>query len=277
MFQRIGLFILLLCYFPQHLLAQEWEFGALVGSSGYIGDINPRNPFKFTDAASTLFAKYNYSSYTSFKLAFTKASVQGNDANSSNANQNLRNLNFTSAISDFSLLYEFNFFEFIPGQKKTNFTPYAITGISYFTFNPQTSYNGIAYNLRDLGTEGQGTNLNPDKKYKTASFAIPFGLGLKYSFKRNFILGFELGYRNTFTDYLDDISGNYVNKTALTSTNGAVAAALADRSAEVNQGVSIGQANLQRGDNTRRDFYMFTGISLSYAFLPIKCPPISRK
>lgn len=266
-----------MCYFPQHLLAQEWEFGALVGSSGYIGDINPRNPFKFTDAASTLFAKYNYSSYTSFKLAFTKASVQGNDANSSNANQNLRNLNFTSAISDFSLLYEFNFFEFIPGQKKTNFTPYAITGISYFTFNPQTSYNGIAYNLRDLGTEGQGTNLNPDKKYKTASFAIPFGLGLKYSFKRNFILGFELGYRNTFTDYLDDISGNYVNKTALTSTNGAVAAALADRSAEVNQGVSIGQANLQRGDNTRRDFYMFTGISLSYAFLPIKCPPISRK
>jgi len=277
MFQRIGLFLLLFCYSPQYLHAQEWEFGAFTGASGYIGDLNTRNPFKFTDQANAFFLKYNYSSLSAYKFVITQAAIQANDANSSNSSQKQRNLNFNSAITELALLYEFNFFEFIPGQRKNNFTPYAFTGISYFTFNPQTSYNGNTYNLRDLGTEGQGTSLNPAKKYGTAAIAIPFGLGLKYSFKRNFIIGFELGYRNTLTDYLDDVSGKYVNKTALTSTNGTIAAALADRSADVNSGVYIGQADLQRGDQSRRDFYMFSGITISYAFLPIKCPPFSNK
>ena len=111
MFQRIGLFLLLFCYSPQYLLAQEWEFGAFTGTSGYIGDLNPRNPFKFTDQANSFFLKYNYSRLSAYKIAITQAAIQANDANSSNASQKQRNLNFNSAITELALLYEFNFFE----------------------------------------------------------------------------------------------------------------------------------------------------------------------
>ena len=44
-----------------------------------------------------------------------------------------------------------------------------------------------------------------------------------------------MGYRNTNTDYLDDVSGNYVNK----GTTQTVSKALADRSGE-KTGVYIG-------------------------------------
>jgi len=51
-------------------------------------------------------------------------------------------------------------------------TGYIFGGFSYFQFNPQTTYNGETVTLRDVKTEGVGYN-----KY---SFAIPFGVGVKW-------------------------------------------------------------------------------------------------
>ena len=105
MFQRIGLFLLLFCYSPQYLHAQEWEFGAFTGASGYIGDLNTRNPFKFTDQANAFFLKYNYSSLSAYKFVITQAAIQANDANSSNSSQKQRNLNFRSIVKEETLKF----------------------------------------------------------------------------------------------------------------------------------------------------------------------------
>jgi hypothetical protein len=37
---------------------------------------------------------------------------------------------------------------------------------------------------------------------------IPYGIGIKYNIGGKFSLAADMGYRYTFTDYLDDVSGN---------------------------------------------------------------------
>ena len=274
--QKIGFSIVFLILLTtSSLKAQEWEFGMNVGSMGYIGDLNRNNPLKFTNPGVSVNVRYAFTPFSGLKLGLTQGSIQANDANSSQAFEKARNLSFSSNITELSLNYEYYFFPFSPGSNKERFTPYIFFGVAGFMFDPKAEFNGETYFLRELGTEGQGTTLNSSAKYSNLNVAIPFGIGAKYNFVDNFNLGFELGYRNTFTDYLDDISKNYVDKTVLTATNGQLATSLSDRSGEINNGINLGEAYTQRGDASRRDFYMFAGVSISYTLTPIKCPNIS--
>lgn len=274
--RKIGFLIVFLSFtLITKLKAQEWEFGTMVGSMGYIGELNRHNPLKFTDPGFSINVRYAFTPFSGLKLAFTQGSIQGDDANSTQAFEKARNLSFSSNITELSLNYEYYFFPFSPGTNKERFTPYVFAGIAGFMFDPKAEFNGSTYYLRELGTEGQGTTLNSSSKYSNLNISIPFGIGAKYNFADNFNLGFELGYRNTYTDYLDDISKNYVDKTVLTATNGQLATSLSDRSGEINNGINLGEAYTQRGDASRRDFYMFAGITLSYTLTPIKCPNLS--
>lgn len=268
--------VLFLLLSTQSLMAQEWEFGFNVGGMGYMGELNRHNPLKITDPALSLNVRYAFTPFSGLKLSVTQGSVQGNDANSTQSFEKSRNLSFKSNITELALNYEYYFFPFTPGSGKERFTPYVFFGIAGFMFDPTAEYNGKTYNLRELGTEGQGTALNKTAKYSNINMAVPFGIGMKYNFIDNFNLGVELGYRNTFTDYLDDISTVYVDKTALASTNGQLAADLSDRSGEINNGINLGEAYTQRGDASRRDFYMFAGLTITYTLTPIKCPKISN-
>ncbi|PTB89750.1 hypothetical protein C9994_17455, partial [Marivirga lumbricoides] len=74
--------------------------------------------------------------------------------------------------------------------------------------------------LRELGTEGQnfdkaqykelyGKDL--PKPYSRIQIVIPVGLGARYKLSSNFDIALEISYRHTFTDYLDDVGGEYVD------------------------------------------------------------------
>lgn len=268
-------FLLLLLMIAKFSSAQEWEIGTNVGMMGYIGDLNRNNILKFTNPAASINVRYALTPFHGLKLSFTQGTVQADDKDSKFDYQKARNLNFTSNISEIAINYEYYFFPFTPGSGKERFTPYVFLGIAGFRFEPTTELNGVTYKLRELGTEGQGTSFNSSKKYSNTALSIPFGIGFKYNFVDNFNLGLELGYRNTLTDYLDDVSKVYADKDVLENNNGIVSALLSDRSGEVNNGVYIGETNTQRGDASRRDFYMFAGITLTYTFTPIKCPKLS--
>lgn len=270
-----SLFLFILLTSIESLIAQEWEFGFNVGAMGYMGELNRHNPLKFTDPAAAINVRYAFTPYSGLKLGLTQGSIQGADANSSQSFEKTRNLSFKSNITELSLNYEYYFFPFTPGSGKEKFTPYVFIGFAGLLFEPIAEYNGITYKLRELGTEGQGTSFNKDSKYNNIEMSVPFGIGAKYNFVDNFNLGFELGYRNSFTDYIDDISKNYADKTILANTNGAISAILSDRSGEINNGVNLGEAYTQRGDASRRDFYMFAGLTISYTLTPIKCPKIT--
>ncbi len=265
--------VLLFC--SQHLKAQEWEFGVNVGAMGYMGDLNRNNPLNFTNPGAALNIRYAFTPYSGLKLGFTVGGIKGDDANANTDFERSRNLSFKSNITELALNYEYYFFPFTPGSGKEKFTTYVFVGIAGFMFDPTAEYQGNTYKLRELGTEGQGTSINKTPKYSNMNLAVPFGVGMKYNVFDNFNFGIELGYRNTFTDYLDDVSKNYVDKTVLTNENGILAAQLSDRSGEINNGVNLGEAYTQRGDASRRDFYMFAGITISYTLTPIKCPNLS--
>jgi hypothetical protein len=152
-----------------------------------------------------------------------------------------------------------------------NSTPFGFTGLNVFYFNPKAQYQGQTYALRQMGTEGQFVT-GKGTSYSLLSFGIPVGVGLKCALGKKVTLGAEIGYRFNFTDYLDDVSGNYANYDDIYAKSGVVAAALSDRSGEVNNGVNVGREGSMRGNFGKNDKYMFAGITLSYTFVTQKCP-----
>jgi hypothetical protein len=259
---KYALSVLFLLFFFT-LSAQTWETGGFIGGSGYMGDLNQAKPYKLTNIALGGQLKRNIDGYWALKLAFTQGKIQANDANSDNADFRQRNLSFFSPLSEVSLQTEFNFFRYVPSVSDKLYTPYIFTGISYLFFNPKTSYNGNTYELNTYRTEGQSLV----KTYKKEALAIPYGAGIKYNFTTKWSIIGEIGYRTAFTDFLDDVSGVYPDKSTL---NDATRVALSDRSGE-NTGIYTGSAGSQRGDFRKHDTYMFAGISLTYTFLSPRC------
>ena len=253
------LFLFLFLARPQRVSAQYSEVGILAGVSDYNGELNPGLlNFKFLHPAGGLMYRYNLNPHWALKGNAYYGIVSGADAQSTDPFQQNRNLSFKSGLLDVSGEFEFNFFPYEPSNTRTIVTPYIFAGISLFKFNPKAEFNGTWYALQTLGTEGQGNALVPDSKpeYSLTQFAIPFGGGMKISVKK-FSFGVELGVRRAYTDYLDDVSGTYVDPVALVASKGMIAAILADRSVIHSPDTGVGR---QRGNPNDKDWYMFTGL-----------------
>jgi hypothetical protein len=247
--------ILLLTFVSLTATAQTWEVGGFAGGAGYMGDLNQNDPFKFSGVAGGAFVRRNFDGYLSLKLGFNYGVIKGADSLSQNAQAFSRNLSFKTQLSELSLTGEFNFMEYVPSVSKNYYTPYVFAGIAYTGYTPQAVYQGQTYDLRTLQTEGVS--------YPGSTIAIPFGVGIKYNIAGRLTLGADLGYRIASTDYLDDVSGVYPDRTKLQT---ALSAALSDRSAN-----HKGVPGTQRGDLRPKDTYMFLGLSLSYTFITQKC------
>lgn len=238
--------------------AQTLEVGISGGASYYIGDLNPALPYNQSQLAYGALARYNINNRWSVKFAYTRGKLQGDDLKA-NAVAN-RELNFRTKINDFSLVAEFNFWEYFTGSKKNYFTPYIFAGVGFFTFKP-FNFNGV--DLQASGTEGQMTDMYNDSNvdwekeiadrtpYKLWSISFPFGFGFKYSLSKRLALGLEWGMRKTLTDYIDDVSTTYY-------TND-------DPVSNPNPNVTY-EAGMQRGNESNMDWYNFTLLSITYKF-----------
>ena len=137
-------------------------------------------------------------------------------------------------------------------------------GVPFFTKSfSDTSGNKIY--LEPLSTEGQGLAQYPDrKKYKLTQFSIPFGGGIRLRVTDNISLGYELGFRKTFTDYLDDVSSTYVDPFVLAQAKGLKAVEMAFRGGEVkNSNAVYPPDGTMRGGAKYKDWYYFHGITLT--------------
>jgi len=253
------LFILLV-FFSFTVKAQTWEVGASVGGAGYMGDLNPNNPLKVSGISFGGFVQRNFDGYLSAKINLTYGSISAADSNSSNQQFRERNLSFTTGLYELAVIGEFNFMKYIPEAGQNKFTPFIYLGGAAVNYYPSTIYDGKKYELRQYETEGE------KKPYPTTAFSIPYGAGIKYNILGKWTLSADIGYRNPNTDYLDDVSGNYVNKGNVP----AIYKELADPSGE-KTGVFIGSPGTQRGDGNPRDTYFFTQITISYTFVTQKC------
>ena len=241
--------------------SQKIDLNLFLGASNYEGDMQS-NFFKFTQPGFTIGGgiTYQLSDRIYVRTGITFASLSADDKK--NPKVYFRNLNFKTSIQELHLAFEYHLFNI----DDIRFSPYFFGGLAVYHFNPYTKdMAGNKYYLQPLSTEGQGFYLNR-KQYSLTQFAIPFGGGIKYALNDNIKIGVEVGMRKLFTDYLDDVSTNYVDKNLLFDNRGAKAVELAFRGGEIPNNpvyASYPAADTKRGDPSNKDWYYFTGLTLS--------------
>jgi hypothetical protein len=245
------------------LRAQVSELGITGGVSYYIGDLNPLRHYPAnTHLAGGAFYRYNFDPRYAIRLQGLFTRLEAWDYNSDDPLQLRRNLGFRTNLFEASALLEINFLKYRSLDRKDNhlWTPYVFVGLAYFHFNPQGLLDDTWYDLQPLGTEGQGTSAGGEP-YSLDVMSIPFGVGFKFALTDKLDLGLEWGLRRTYTDYLDDVSGVYVDNAQLAFETGPLTAALADPSVLRETGFNTGRA---RGDGKTVDWYQYSGLSLSW-------------
>lgn len=260
------------------------------GAANFLGELGGANQigtyfvkdmeFSTTCPSAALAYRYKMSQWFAVTGGFHYLLVKGNDNLTTEPFRQNRNLNFKSNIFELSVQGELYFtkeqqghlyrIKNAKGKKNYKLQVYAFAGVGGFYYNPKALYHGKWVALQPLGTEGEGLPDGP-KKYSRFSICIPYGLGASEGVGRDWSVGLEIGIRKTFTDYIDDVSGNYYDKAAIAEAHGQTAVALSDpsiapyplsleNSAHYQQ-TSTGQ---QRGDPTHKDAYFFTNITVTY-------------
>ena len=252
-------------YVPQPISskASSHEIGIFLGGSYYIGDLNPIGHFnRFTRPAAGALYRMNFNSRLSAKAIASFGIIEANDSYSLSESHRNRNLNFKSKIAEMAVEGEFNFLPFKTGNKKFALTsPYIFAGVAVYNYNPTGYYDDRWHTLQPLGTEGQGTTFGPSRSYSLTQVSIPFGVGFKMNTAKRIGIAFEWGLRKTFNDYLDDVSGKYVDPVLLASEKGPIAAGLSDKSLVKEGGSNVGR---QRGNSYTKDWYSFAGVIIIF-------------
>lgn len=268
--KNIALLILFLSVSTISQAQRGWEAGPWAGISYYFGDLNTSYNLSKPQFAAGMVARYNFNNRLALKFSGNYGYILADDADSKNIYERARNLSFESPIIDASAQFEFNFLPYVHGSQDEYFTPYLFGGLSAFYFNPQAELNGEMHELRALGTEGQFKG----EEYFSVQGALNLGIGLKLDINYEWSLNFELSIRQTFTDYLDDVSTVYPDESDLLRARGELAVQLSDRSITIPGVVEepLGEQGRQRGDSSTNDSYLFLGVGLVYYFGDLRCP-----
>jgi hypothetical protein len=268
---RFAVFIFL--FSVSGAFGQYHEIGFMINQAGYIGEINQSShiPTEFQPGGALIY-RYNINDRMAFKANVLFARIYAHDKDSDSEWQNNRNLHFRSDIFELSGQIEINFLTYEIGDKQRPSSPYVFLGFSIFRFNPQAEFNDRWVDLQPLGTEGQSI-AGFEERYPLTQVSIPFGVGFKFNIWKNFGGAIEWGFRRTFTDYLDDVSGTYVDAALLEEENGPLSAIMADRSFLPN-GPDGTNTGMQRGETNRKDYYTIAGLMITYKIgkARIKCP-----
>ncbi|HZY79258.1 MAG TPA: DUF6089 family protein [Cyclobacteriaceae bacterium] len=285
--------------------------GVSVNALNYYGDLAPRpnrvsTDISFTKPGFGLNFMHRFGPRYTVLATFMGGTLRGSDAESADKNdlnngvyRYKRNLSFKNNIQELSVVAVLDLFKNDGNYiARVKWTPYAFVGIGMFHHQPKalapaTGVNGAPLpeagnwvKLRELGTEGQYATLQEtdansgNKPYSLFQAAIPFGIGARLRLTEVLDLWADIGFRYTFTDYLDDVSRNYVDLGALNSD---LAKAMSYRTNELKLATSTnsyvgrdGQTytvepgygqehpDNMRGSKADRDIYMVTSFRLTY-------------
>lgn len=266
-----GLFLVLFLSFDA--AAQRMEYGINGFGTSYFGELNNTstmlNNIRY---GGGLHIRRHLNPWWSLRGDVNWARIAGTD-NLPNVITDFRNLSFRSDIVEFTGVFELRFREIGHRRNDYKMTPYLFGGLNLFRFNPKAEFQDTWYDLKPLSTEGQGLLEYPESlPYSLTQIGIPLGAGLRWALNRDYRLSFEIGYRVTFTDHLDDVSGLYVNSEILAANRGPIAAALADRRQELSSGLSPAIPGSERGSARDNDAFLYVGFSISKVVFNKTCP-----
>jgi len=268
MFKNI-FFIIVSLVISATLIAQpnainhEGELGISIGSSHYFGDMN-KGRVNRPKPAFGLFYRKQFGSYVALRAHAHISQLGYADKYNTTPFERQRNLSFFTDLQEFTVQGDFNFFKYLPGSTDYRFTPYVTLGVGFFHFDPEATLPGLPnpWDIKERRLEGQL------QEYPNNAISFPIGMGVKYNFYRNLNIGFEVGYRFTNTDYIDDVSTRYAGPNAFTNTFDFL---LQDRSLTLPM---LGLEGKQRGFSAQKDRYVFAELTFSYSFNSYKCPVV---
>ena len=228
------LIIFILLFFSSFSIAQTHEVGLFLGGSNVISDIGSTNIINPNDVVIGGVYKWNRTPKYSFRLSANYANVHGEDSKSNDSKRRRRDYSFRNAIREMSLGIEYNFISFDLHDRNGLFTK----------ITPYV-YSGVSFFHYDALYLKGGKTVQKYNDHST--FAIPFSIGVKTTLSSRFILGFETGVRYTFTDDIDG-SNPVRDKEPYES--------------------------LKFGNTKNNDWYVLTGVTLTYTFgkKPCICP-----
>jgi hypothetical protein len=239
-----------------------------IGSSMYFGELSspaPMDVFKLLAQNKSRYSvvfggEYFFLQRLSLRSELTVFRLSEADANSENDEIRDRNLSFRSTNGELNLTASVSLLPLTQRfDRRSRINIHAFGGVALFTLKPRTTLDGKSYTLRQFRTEGQ------DQKYSWVNVAIPVGVGLRIKTTMTTSLVLEAGYRLTFTDYIDDVSGVVRDEsgkgrypTAAELDNDPIRIALANRSKD--------GTGLVRGSPGTNDGYFLFNAKLEYYF-----------
>lgn len=286
--------------------------GFTVSALNYYGDLAPdpgrlSTDISFTRPAIGLSVAQRMGPHFSLTGGLLYGALRGSDYSSADLDDEkngkyrfYRNLSFRNRIKELSAVASYDLFENQATYlSRVDWTPFAFAGVALFHHNPQalapaSDLNNQPFpeagewvNLRELGTEGQYADLLPSdandgiKPYNLIQISIPIGVGVRFKVHDVVDFSAEVGFRYLFTDYIDDVSRNYVDLGVLDSE---LARALSYRSNELStpgitrepitarNGVTYNVINgyghefptNMRGRKENKDIFTVTTFRLSY-------------
>lgn len=235
------------------------------GWTGYVGDLTNGSPL--SDGLSHFNVGVEARLYTRIgaRIQFAQYKLEGTDLNAADSSFNRqRNLSFHSKNYEWQVQGVYYFLKYRGKyHKRRTYEPYIAAGFGKTYFNPKADFTDVndvteTYDLRSIGTETQS--------YGNSTWIIPVNLGVKAALNEFLNLSLDMGYRFTFTGYLDDVFGRYAGP----FDDGSIEASLSNRKnefPEINEeAYDLFVPNGQRG-NGKKDSYFLINLNIEL-YLP---------
>ena len=211
-----------------HLIgfSQIHEMGMFLGGSNTISDLGSTHFVYANSPAFGLIYKWNLTTRYALRASFITSKLKSSDYYANDLSRFNRFFEVDNKVFEFSAGMEVNFFDFNLHNQNREFSPYFFTGINYFQYQLFTIREGLS-------------SIDINKYDSALEFSIPAIIGIKFSINNSFVLSFETGIRYSLTDNIDGSNpiGQFEN-----------------------------DIQVKHGELYNNDWYVFTGIALSYTF-----------
>lgn len=214
------------------------ELGIGLGATNYKGEVSPQLQWQNSRPGGTIFYRYDVSSPITLRAGFTAGALRATDSNVMGVNNGVAPVPNYRQVRLTGSVWE------LSGVVEYNFLDYHLRHEQHRVHATPYLFIGLAgfYANTTVRTDNNGLANDFNRRGGRAGIAVPAGAGVKVALSEHINLGAEIGVRKTFTDQLDHLSDQDV---LLVNTHD-------------------------------QDWYYYTGLSVSYTFYSILCPPQYR-
>jgi hypothetical protein len=223
---------------------EAWHIGLTMSTTRYYGDLS--GPYQFANLqlawAVEAHLRYRFTYRATIRADVGAYALRGDQQFTQNRSNYLT---FKTINPSVNVGFQWD----LRSVRIENNVMYLFGFLGLTHMNPETMYQAVSYALAPLHTEGIA--------YEQWAGQGGYGVGLPFIISRRMLLRIEASYTHVFSDYVDDVSTVYADKT----TRPMIEQVLADP--RVGYGSSANLANAQRGNWKRNDGYVKFGAQLS--------------